>query len=178
MELLTPTELAIVTRFNHRAETAYVLAIKRLLHVTDTNTAICTMIVSVFNEIQATLTEAEIVCLGPGYDDDVCSRLRALILDLKNRTCVDQDLLNARHNLIFQLSEAHTKWVNNIFNEQESWFNEKTEEMERVMHLYADDISNNTRILDEVQVLKAEIWLAVSHSKMIIRCAGAGYWKC
>jgi hypothetical protein len=112
------------------------------------------------------LTEAEIVCLGRGYDD-VCSRLRALILDLKNRTCVDQDLLNARHNLIFQLSEAHTKWVNNIFNEQESWFNEKTEEMERVMHLYADDISNNTRILDEVQVLKAEIWLAVSHSKMI-----------
>jgi hypothetical protein len=166
MELLTPTELTIVTRFNDRAETAYVLAIKRLLHVTDTNTAICTMIVSVFNEIQATLTEAEIVCLGRGYDD-VCSRLRALILDLKNRTCVDQDLLNARHNLIFQLSEAHTKWVNNIFNEQESWFNEKTEEMERVMHLYADDISNNTRILDEVQVLKAEIWLAVSHSKMI-----------
>lgn len=167
MELLTPTELTIVTRFNDRAETAYVLAIKRLLHVTDTNTAICAMIVSVFNEIQATLTEAEIVCLGRGYDDDVGSRLPALIIDLKNRTCVDQDLLNARHNLIFRLSEAHTKWVNNIFNEQESWFNERTEEMERVMHLYADDISNKSRILDEVQVLKAEIWLAVSHSKMI-----------
>ena len=166
MELLTPTELKIVTRFNDRAETAYVLAIKRLSHATDTNTAICSMILSVLDEIQMTLAEAKIVHLGREYGD-VFARLQALFLDLKNRPRVDQDLLNARHNLVFGLSEAHTKWVNNIFNEQESWFNEKTEGMERVIHLYAGDISNNACILDEVQVLKAEIWLAVSHSKMI-----------
>jgi len=166
MELLTPSELEIVTRFNDKAETGYVLAIKRLLHATDTNTALCAMILSVFNEIQTTLTESEIVHLGRGYVD-VFSRLRALFINLKKRTRVDQDLLNARHNLILGLSEAHTKWVNNIFDEQESWFNEKTEGMERAVHLYVDDIASNTRILDEMRVLKAQIWLAVSHSKMM-----------
>ena len=166
MELLTPSELKIVTQFNDRAETSYVLAIKRLSHATDTNTAICAMILAVLDEIQATLAEAKIVHLSLGYDD-AFARLQTLIFDLKNRPRVDQDLLNARHNLLFGLSEAHTKWVNNIFNEQESWFNEKIEEMEKVIHLYTDDISNNACVLDEAQVLRAEIWLAVSHSRMI-----------
>jgi hypothetical protein len=162
MELLSPNELEIVTQFKNKAETAYVLAIKRLLHATDTNTAICATILSVSNEIRTALSESEIVHLGRGYDD-VFSRLHAL----KNQTRVDQDLLNARHNLLLGLSEAHKKWVNNIFDEQASWFNEKTESMERVVQLYADDIAHNTRILDEVQGLKAQIWLAASHSKMI-----------
>ena len=166
MEFLSPNELEIVTRFNDKAETAYVLAIKRLLHATDTNTAICAMIISGFSEISTTLTKSEIVYLGRGYGD-VFSSLRALFLDLKKRTSVDQDLLNARHDLLLGLSEAHTKWVKNIFEEQDSWFHEKTQIMERVLHLYADDIANNTRILDEVEVLKAQIWLAVSHTKMI-----------
>jgi hypothetical protein len=167
MELLSPYELGIVTQCNDKAETtAYVLAIKRLLRAIDKNTAICAMIISGFNEIRTTLTESEIIYLGRGYAD-VFSRLRTLVLNLKKRTSVDQDLLNARHDLFLGLSEAHTKWVKNIFEEQESWFNEKTRKMERVMRSYADDIDNNTRILNEVEVLKAQIWLAVSHSNMI-----------
>lgn len=167
MELLTPHELTVVTRFNNRAETAYVLAIKRLLHATDTNTGICAMIHSEFNEIRTTLNESEIIQLDREHVD-AFSRL----IDLKHRTRVDQDLLNARHDLLLGLSEAQTKWVNNVFDEQESWFSEKTEGMERLVNLYADDIANNTRILDEAQVLKAQIWLAVSHSKMIYNYLG------
>ena len=125
------------------------------------------MIHSEFNEIRTTLNESEIIQLDRGYVD-AFSRL----IDLKHRTRVDQDLLNARHDLLLGLSEAQTKWVNNVFDEQESWFSEKTEGMERLVNLYADDIANNTRILDEAQVLKAQIWLAVSHSKMIYNYLG------
>ena len=125
------------------------------------------MIHSEFNEIRTTLNESEIIQLDREHVD-AFSRL----IDLKHRTRVDQDLLNARHDLLLGLSEAQTKWVNNVFDEQESWFSEKTEGMERLVNLYADDIANNTRILDEAQVLKAQIWLAVSHSKMIYNYLG------
>ena len=53
MKLLTPSELGIVPQFvpDREAETAYVLAIKRLIHATDTVTAISTMILSTFDKI-------------------------------------------------------------------------------------------------------------------------------
>ena len=159
MELSTPNELDIVMRFasDREAETAYVLAIKRLIHATDINTAICTQISSTFNEIRTTMSESEIFDLGKEYGD-VFSR--TLFFDLKNLAC--KDLLNTRHD---GLSEAHTNWVNPAIDTQ--WFSEKTTSMEKLTNLYAVDITQKTQVLDALQILKAQVWLAASHSKMV-----------
>ena len=170
MELLTPAEHAIVTRCDpNRAEVSYVLEIKGLMHMMDTNTAICATTVSLFNEIKAILddSDVDVVDLGPDYCN-VFSRLGVLLFDFKKFACVDEDLLNTRHNLLLGLSEAHQGWISGSgMRQSESWFFEKAWTMRNLVDLYATEISKNTKTLKELQFLKAHIWLAMSHSRTI-----------
>jgi hypothetical protein len=154
MELLAPNEFEIIRRFAHtnEKETLYVIVIKRLMHLTEINTSICSKIFSIFNDIHATLKEAEILeC------DEVFSMLRSL--DFKKLAHVNQNLLNARNDLVLGLSEIHTA------NEQ--WFSEKSERIENLINLYDEDIANNVDKLNTLQNLKAQVWLASEHSRMI-----------
>ena len=172
MELLTPTEHAIVTRCDpNRAEVSYVLEIKGLMHAMDRNTAICATAVSLFNEIKAMLddSDVDIVDLGPDYCD-VFSRLSVLLLDFKKFACVDEDLLNTRHDLLLGLSEAHQGWISGSgMRQSKSWFYEKASTMRNLVDLYETEILKNTNTLKELQFMKAQIWLALSHSRTI-RC--------
>ena len=49
-----------------------------------------------------------------------------VVIALKKLARVDKDLVNARHDLLLGLSEAH--------NTHDLWFNEKTASMERLAH--------------------------------------------
>jgi len=159
MELLTPREHALVTRYSQQrpAEVSYILAIRTLIRATETSTGICAEALSLFNELRAMLDDEESVDLGSDYHD---ARLGVLKIDLKKIARVGQDLLNARNDLLLGLSAAHG-------HQDESWFFSKAQMMRDLVDLYARDIAERSKLLGELQALHARVWLAVSHSKMI-----------
>ena len=149
------------------SQSSYISAISDLIRATETNTATCGMIVSLFNEMKATLDDsgAEIVDLGSDYSD-VLSRLDAF--DFKKVARIGEGLLDARNDLLLGLSEAHAGWVSGDGMQQtESWFSEKAEAMRNLVDLYEADIAKNMEMLTELQLLSAQLWLAISHSMMI-----------
>ena len=161
MELLTPREHALVTRYSQQrpAEVSYILAIRTLIRATETSTGICAEALSLFNELRAMLDDEESVDLGSDYHDAL-SRLGVLKIDLKKIARVGQDLLNARNDLLLCLSAAHG-------HQDESWFYSKAQMMRDLVDLYARDIAERSKLLGELQILYARVWLAESHSKMI-----------
>ena len=59
-------------------------------------------------------------------------------------------------------------WVSGDGMQQtESWFSEKAEAMRNLVDLYEADIAKNMEMLTELQLLSAQLWLAISHSMMI-----------
>ena len=172
MELLTPAEHAIVMRCTgHRnAEIEYVLAIKRLIQATDSNTRTYAEIFAAFTEVKATLAakNTKIIDLGSEYNDNLYSRLHTLFIDLKEITQIDQNLLDARNNLILGLSEAQKRWIsNNEVKEPESWYIKKAESMKMLLSAYADYTEKTMPLLTKLQNLKAQVWLAESQSRTI-----------
>ena len=152
----------------HRAQVSYILAIKKLTYFTEINTNICAMIRSLFDDLMETLKESDMQVIELGKDyDDVFARLRALVLDLTKITHVGQDLLNTRDNLLLGLSVAKKEWDKGDMSETDSWFDEKTEIMQKLADLYEEDIGKNSLTLNELRCFTAHIWLAISHSKEI-----------
>ena len=168
MEFLNSVESEMVARAtcDHRAQVAYIFAIKRLTRLTEINTNICAMIRSLFDDLMKTLKESDVQVVELGNDyKDVFSSLRALVLDLTNLTHVGQDLLNTRHDLLLGLSAAQKEWGKGDMSETDLWFDENAEIMQKLASMYDEDIAKNSRTLNQLECFTAQIWLAISHSK-------------
>ena len=175
MELLTPADRAIVHRHSgdKPGMTAYVLAIKELIHVIDCDARMHNAIVLLCKELIDTLKRPDIIDIDGGRQH-AFSLLNTLFLAFKNRTRVDQGFLNTGHELFLCLSAAPQQWVQNNTWPTEIWYLEKSEIMRKLLDSYYTRITNNSHTLRELQTLEAYVWLAASHSNQIATLTHGG----
>ena len=170
MELLTPADRATVHRLStdKPGMAAYILAIKELTHVIDCDAQMYSAMVLLCNEIIDTLKRADTVDID-NERQHAFSRLNTLFRDIKNRTHVDQDFLDASHDLFLCLSAAPQQWVQNNTWPSETWYLEKSEIMRKLLDTYYTRITSNSHTLRELQTLGAHVWLAASQSNQIYK---------
>ena len=168
MELLTPADRAIVHRHSgdNPGMTAYILAIKELIHVIDYDAQMYNAMVLLCNEIIDTLKRPDIVDIDGGRQH-AFSRLNTLFLDFKNRTRVDQVFLDVSHDLFLDLSAAQKQWVQTNIWPTELWYLTKSKIMRKLLDTYYTRIESNSQTINELRKLTAHVWLAASHSNQI-----------
>jgi len=153
MELLTPEEEQLINK--HQTEfgamQAYVFAIRELSHTVDACVDGGTKAVSLFDAMQRALQTHSVT-----GQEELYASLYAIGLRLKRLAQMDQAVLDARSELLFALSGARqTPWREH----DDAWFEEKTEQIRRLLLVYASKADELSDVLECLRCLDAQLSL-------------------
>ena len=158
MELLSSEELRIVRQYKdeYKSMTAYILTIKELTHLVDLCLDGCKEAMELFNQIKAAHIPVDI---------------NSLFFRLKGLANVNQDLLDARHNLLLCLSAAQSKWASKeyVMEHDDAWFDQTTEQMRELIVMYGPKFNEIMLLLHDLRNLEAQIWLDTTHYESLLR---------
>jgi len=163
MELLSSEESRLIHQYKDefKSMTAYILTIKELSHLVDLCLDGCRDAMEIFNQIKATYIPEGI-------------EINALFFRLKNLANVNQDLLNARNDLLLRLSAAQMKWVSKeyIMEHDDMWFDQTTEQMKALIVLYGPKLNEVMLLIQDLRNLEARLWLDTTHHESLLRTSG------